>query len=420
MLVVIMVMVGSMMVGMDYWSVGAVVLSGLLLDVVVGLDFEPLVYGYGFLDYVSWFMLVMSLVLFYLMMMGSYESKSLLYVWVYLGMVVFVLASFMMVSFLGFYVMFEASMIPMVMILVGWGYQAERVGAMVYMMVYTVFSSLMMLVGLSVVGGWLKMMIGVESWGGSVSFLLVMVVFLVKLPMYGLHIWLPKAHVEASTAGSMILAGVLLKLGGYGLVRLMGQVGGSLMGKSWLVIVGLLGGIVSGLMCLRQVDLKRMVAYSSISHMSFIIAGFVSGSILSLMGMVIVMVGHGFSSSGLFYLSGVVSKIGGSRSIYMVKRWGVKMGGLVAILCVMNMSVPPSIGILGELMIYMGVSSLSGVLDVIMGVISFVVGGYSMYMYSVVGRAQGVDGGYVSLSDYYVLLYHAVVFMGGGSLVCLL
>ena len=156
--------------------------------------------------------------------------------------------------------------------------------------------------------------------------------FLVKVPVYFVHLWLPKAHVEAPVRGSMVLAGVLLKLGVYGVVRVFTFVRGLFdffLGYIYFFVV--LGGIVVGFACFRQVDLKALVAYSSVCHMSFCLVGFFTVSSMGGLGGMVVVVSHGFVSSCLFFLLFVFYCRSGSRRLFFNKGvlWSFPVLGLL-------------------------------------------------------------------------------------------
>lgn len=141
--------------------------------------------------------------------------------------------------------------------------------------------------------------------------------FLVKLPMFTAHLWLPKAHVEAPVVGSIILASIILKLGGYGVIRFSCFLGGDL--GHLVVRLRLLGGLTISVICLSLNDLKMLVAYSSVSHIAFAITTALSASLIGGKRCGLVMLAHGLSSSGIFLIAYIIYEIRGSRNIQLSK-----------------------------------------------------------------------------------------------------
>nr|YP_492561.1 NADH dehydrogenase subunit 4 [Lottia digitalis]ABC00933.1 NADH dehydrogenase subunit 4 [Lottia digitalis] len=215
--------------------------------------------------------------------------------------------SFMVSNLLWFYILFEGSLIPMFYLIAGWGAYQERVEASVYMMMYTVGASLPLLMIIAYHHGSLSKSTAnllpqeVTVLPSIIVCYGVLMPFLVKLPLYPFHLWLPKAHVEAPTAGSMILAGVMLKLGGFGMECSLSMFGHYFSGELWAVSsFAILGGLMSMVHCLLQVDLKAAIAYSSVAHMSLVIYGAASMNSWGMFSCSTIMISHGLTSSGLF------------------------------------------------------------------------------------------------------------------------
>nr|QGT77317.1 NADH dehydrogenase subunit 4 [Tenuipotamon yuxiense] len=392
-------------------------------------DFFMYNLGYMFgMDYLSYIMVYLSIWVGGLVMLASESVKNkkkfhFSFIVVNLVLLLFLMITFSSVSYLIFYISFEASLIPTLILILGWGYQPERIQAGVYMLFYTLAMSLPLLVCLLCVyfkGGSLTMGVGKLSGDGEymmvIWYMCVVLAFLVKLPMYMFHLWLPKAHVEAPVAGSMILAGILLKLGGYGLFRvlIMFQLISVNFWSVWMS-VGLTGGFIISLVCLRQVDIKSLIAYSSVVHMGLVLCGVMIFSWWGLMGAVVVMVGHGLCSSGLFSLANMVYERVGSRSLFMSKgllNFMPSMGMWWFILSVSNMAAPPSLNMVGEIGLIIGMISWSSVSIIMIMFISFFSAAYTLYMYSLSQHGLFYNSLYACCSgkvrEYLVLFLHWV------------
>uniref|UniRef100_UPI0030E0E8DB NADH dehydrogenase subunit 4 n=1 Tax=Austruca sindensis TaxID=1316774 RepID=UPI0030E0E8DB len=402
-----------------------------LISYLVGMNCFHNMYMYvlGFnlgMDFISYVMIYLSVWIMYLIFIASNKVKEnnnfySTFIVVNLFLLLSLMITFSSLNYLLFYISFEMSLIPTLILILGWGYQPERIQAGIYMLFYTLTLSLPLLgslLYLSYSECSLVILLSKPFLYTSYSYMIwyfsSVMAFMVKLPMYMFHLWLPKAHVEAPVAGSMILAGVLLKLGGYGLIRVLVLFQKISMKFSWLwVSVSLFGGVIVSLMCLRQVDMKSLIAYSSVVHMSLVLCGLVVFSWWGLMGSVVVMVGHGLCSSGLFCLANMVYERVGSRSLLISKgllSFMPSMGLWWFLLSVSNMAAPPSLNLLGEINLIISLVSWSSLSMWGLAFLSFFSASYSLYMYSLSQHGVFFAGLYSCSSgkvrEYLVLFLH--------------
>nr|YP_009179484.1 NADH dehydrogenase subunit 4 [Gallicrex cinerea]AJY78623.1 NADH dehydrogenase subunit 4 [Gallicrex cinerea] len=306
----------------------------------------------------------------------------------------FIILAFSATELTMFYISFEATLIPTLILITRWGNQPERLSAGIYLMFYTLISSLPLLITMLYLHtkmGTLHLMMltlthphNTDPWPNLLSSLALLTAFMVKAPLYGLHLWLPKAHVEAPIAGSMLLAALLLKLGGYGIMRttlLTGPL--SNMVHYPFLTLALWGALMTSSICMRQTDLKALIAYSSVSHMGLVVAATTIQTKWAFSGAMILMISHGLTSSMLFCLANTNYERTHSRILLLTR-------GLQPILPLMgiwwllanltNMALPPTTNLMAELTIMTALFNWSYLTLALTGMATLLTAAYTLSM----------------------------------------
>jgi NADH-quinone oxidoreductase subunit M len=244
-----------------------------------------------------------------------------------------VLGTFLSLDLLLFFLFFEAMLFPMYLIIGGWGYE-RRIYAAVKFFLFTMFGSAFLLVAILVLyakaGTFdVRQIVGLDLSATTARWLFVafFVAFAVKVPIFPLHTWLPDAHTEAPTAGSVILAALLLKIGAYGLIRFNLSLfpDASRYFSDAIEILALIGIVYGAIVAIMQTDLKRLIAYSSVSHLGFVVLGVFAFTQQGMAGGVLQMVNHGLSTGALFLLVGMLYERTHTRNLG-------EMGGLASVM----------------------------------------------------------------------------------------
>lgn len=323
----------------------------------------------------------------------SYYYK-LLNILLYL-VIIFVLLSFMTFDLLIFYIFFEFILIPMVLIIGIWGSRTRKLTAAYRFFLYTILGSVFFLTVIIYLYYFfgttdifkLLSIVNLDYNLQILFWFFTFFAFAVKVPIFPVHTWLPEAHAEAPTIGSIILAGILLKLGPYGIFRFSNFLFpfGLVFFKPFIFFISLLGLYYTSLTAVRQLDIKKIIAYSSIGHMALIIIGLTINTLESFIGSFILLLAHGFVSGGLFFLIGCVYERYKTRIILYYNgliQINPFIGFFFFLYLLGNIAFPGTLNFISEMLILLGISEENLLLLILVALSSIFVLSYNLFLFS--------------------------------------
>ena len=338
---------------------------------------------------------------------------------------------FLTINIIIFYLIFEIRLLPIFFIIMFGGYTIERVEAIIYILIYTIISSIPFLwLIIKFYTDYKRLMIIFIIFKiievRELYFLIFIFTFIIKIPIFLFHIWLPKAHVEAPVYGSMILAGILLKLGRYGILRFIQILYIDSIKINYILIsLRVVGGILIRLICLIQIDLKILVAYSSVVHIGILMGGLITLTKSGILGRLIMILAHGLCSSGLFYLVNLNYECVGRRLIFINKgslSINPSLGLFWFLLCSSNLSAPVRLNLIREIFLLIRLVCWNLKLLIIIMILCFFGAIYSLYLFRFSQHGSNnnllINYKIINLMDYLILILHWLplnfIFLGLG------
>jgi len=355
-------------------------------------------YGFFFgLDGISLFFVVLTTFLVPICLLASWDTILILrkeYLLCFIGMEFLLMGVFTVLDLLGFYIFFEAVLIPMFLIIGVWGAREEKIRASYYFFFYTLVGSVLMLLSIFYIylitgsTDYLTLLnYSIDESLQTIIFLCFFASLAVKIPMFPFHIWLPLAHVEAPVAGSVILAGILIKLGAYGFIRfslpLLPE--GCEFFAPLVLTLACLAIVYASLTTLRQTDLKRVIAYSSVSHMGVVMLSIFSFSVIGVEGSIFLQLAHGLVSSALFIVVTLLYERHHTRIIKYYRGVTVTMplySLMFFILTLANIAVPLSANFVGEFLSLLAVFQVNPFLTIVSCAGVILSAGYALFLYN--------------------------------------
>lgn len=283
-----------------------------------------------------------------------------------------------------FYVFFELNLLPLLFLLLKWGYNKDRIIARIYIYLYSILSSFTLFIVISVFELTNFIILSIIDYSIRKIFIIFIIIpFLVKFPLFSVHLWLPKAHVERPIQGSIILAGVIIKLGLYAIWQFIFCF---LKVKiNILICLSLIGGIYSSFICLGQTDLKRFIAYSSVAHIGISYSGLMRGSFIGFYSSINLSLSHAFISRGIFLISGFIYNRFNRRSLFLTKSILILSPLIVNFILIIffcNISVPFRISIIGEILALKRILTVSFLFFILTLLTSFIITIYNIIIFN--------------------------------------
>lgn len=362
------------------------------------------IFFFFFFDGLNIPLLILRFWIFRLILMSRFKlviikDKSFFFILNLLILNVILFICFVLENLVFFYLIFEFSLIPTIIIIMVWGNQPERLQARFYFMIYTVSASLPLLIGIFLINKInFRVHIVIINWNlpmkirlNIIWWIIIIIAFLIKIPLFLFHLWLPKAHVEAPVAGSIILAAVLLKLGRYGIIRVI-----TIFFENRIKLIrfirrlAIIGACITRAICLRQSDLKSIIAYSSVGHIGLVIIGIYSYTSWGWYGALGIIIAHGVCSSAIFSIANIVYEYIGRRRIILIKGLIIVFPYITIwwfLLIVGNMRGPPTFNLFSEILILVSILNSSIIFSGLFILLRFLVGGFSLVLY--VSRQHG-------------------------------